>query len=1158
MLNSKIILPEGHESHVWQSEHFGFPLFSALQQKSNSFFLCLAPNVSLLHEWQSQLHFFIKNTPQQKNIFLLPDLETLPYDQFSPHRDILSDRLSILSQLPDFKEGILFCTLAGALQRLPPISFIRDHSLILKVGATLSPMTLRERLLASGYHLVQEVREHGELAVRGAIIDLFPMGFNHPIRIDWLDDEIDSMRLFSKDTQKSIKSITELNLLPAREFPFDSDAIRTFSSTWKNTFHGNPLHCPLYQDVNQGILAQGLEYYFPLFFDGKSATLFDYLPKNTTLIYPLQFSHFIQDYWREIQFRYEQNQHDLTRPLLTPEHLFLTESDFNELAAPFPKLILTQAQDAHSEKTAPAINIQFPIEKEHACLLSGSSQSPWEQLKHWAHTHPEQRILFCAESKGRREILLTQLAGLSIHPSLFETWTDFQKEHDRFGCIIDELSEGFYFEKKIAVITENVLSNRKISTYKSKRRSRFNPDQFIKDLSELRIGDPVVHIDHGIGRYRGLTVLCLDEIKTECVCIEYAENDKLYIPISALNRLSRYTSGETQHAPLHKLGSSHFQKAKERLLKKVEDVASELLHIHALRAASTGFSMEIPEKEYEKFIASFPFNTTPDQERAIENTLNDLQKNIPMDRVICGDVGFGKTEVAMRAAFIASMNHKQVAILVPTTLLAEQHFQNFKNRFADFPIQIELLSRFKTKKELALTLQSMKEGKTDIVVGTHKLLQADIQFKDMGLIIIDEEHRFGVKAKEKLKQWRSNAHILTLTATPIPRTLHFSMAGLRDLSIIATPPDRRLSVKTFLHEESKDIIIEAISRELLRGGQVYFLHNDVSNIERTAEKIQGWISEARVGVAHGQLREHALEKVMLDFYHRRCNVLVCSTIIESGIDVPSANTIIIERADKLGLAQLHQLRGRVGRSHHQAYAYLLSPPLSTLQSDAQKRLIAISEATDLGTGFTLATHDLEIRGAGELLGEEQSGHFHEVGYALYMEFLNNAIAQLKSGNANDAIQHQTLLTSPCEINCHLTALIPDTYLNDPSLRLAFYKRISACQTQTELDELQIEMIDRFGLFPKELKQLFEEATLARMAHSIGIKKIDANAHSVRIEFKDQTTIQPQTIIRLIQKSGSPYRLDGPNRLRYTLEPHEPEKRIIYLHQILKTLTQENG
>lgn len=1157
MQKTNLIFPKQNETCIWQSEHFGLPLFSALESSLKTFFLCLAPNASVLQEWQSHLQFFTKNKIHQKNIFLLPDLETLPYDQFSPHRDILSDRLSILSQLPDLNEGILFCTLASAQQRLPPPHFIQQHSLNLKIGATLAPMTLRERLITRGYHLVQEVREHGELAIRGSIMDLFPMGFHHPVRIDWLDDEIDSLRLFSKDTQKSIKSITELTLLPAREFPFDQEAIQRFSLNWKNIFHGNPLHCPLYQDVNQGILAQGLEYYFPLFFNLESANLFEYLPKNTTLILPTQFERYLCEYDKEIQFRHEQNQHNISKPLLSPEYLFLNSAEFNENIRSFPKIILHSMQDECLQPEKNQASTFFQIEKEQT-IFEQSSLSISEQLRAWQPSQAQPRILFCAESKGRREILLNYLSELSIRPTLYETWQDFENDITPFGCIVDELSEGFYLNKNIAVVTENALFNRKIISKKSKRRSRFNPDQFIKDLSELRIGDPVVHIEHGIGRYLGLSVLNLNEIKTECVCIEYADQDKLYIPVAALNKLSRYTCHEGLHAPLHKLGSSHFQKTKERALKKIQDVASELLLVHAQRAASSGFAMQIPEIEYAKFISNFPFNTTDDQERAIEAVNQDLQKNIPMDRVVCGDVGFGKTEVALRAAFIAAMNHKQVAILVPTTLLAEQHFQNFKNRFADFPIRVELLSRFKTKKETSTIIQALQDGKADIVIGTHKLLQSDIQIKDLGLIIVDEEHRFGVKAKEKLKAWRSNAHILTLTATPIPRTLHFSMAGLRDLSIIATPPDRRLSVKTFLHEESKEIIIEAISRELLRGGQVYFLHNDVSNIERTAEKIQEWIKEARVGVAHGQLREHALEKIMLDFYHRRCNVLICSTIIESGIDVPTANTIIIERADKLGLAQLHQLRGRVGRSHHQAYAYLLAPPLSLLNSDAQKRLIAISQATELGTGFTLATHDLEIRGAGELLGEEQSGHFHEIGYALYMEFLDNAIAQLKSSNTNIESQSTNLLGQHCEINCHLSSLIPTHYLEDPSLRLAFYKRISACKTQSELDELQIEMIDRFGLLPPELKQLFHEAELSRIANTLGIKKIDANPQSVRIEFKDQTPIKPETIIRLIQKPATLYRLDGSNRLRYLPEAHAPEKRTEILQEILKTLAQENG
>jgi len=1091
----------------------------------------ITPDTLSAARLEDELNFFSNN---KLPILHLPDWETLPYDRFSPHQDIISGRLATLFHLPNLKNGVIITPISTWMQRLAPTNYLEKFSLVLRPGDLLNIESTRLRLEKHGYHCVSQVREHGEFAVRGSIIDLFPMGSRQPFRIDLLADEVDSIRTFSTDTQRSIDKIEQINLLPAHEFPIDQEAIDLFRQQWRSNFEGNPLNCPIYQDITAGICPPGIEYYLPLFFN-ETATLTDYLPKNISLLHFGNTHQAAEIFWQEISQRYNQQRHDLTRPILPPEQMFITVPNIFQLINQYPNTKI--AADLLANNPFPDLTSEI------------KSATPLAKLKQFVTDWPG-RILFTAETAGRREILREQLNQISIHPESFASWQDFLIGEKKIGITIAALENGLILnENELALITEAMLSGNRIMQRRRRKVAGQDPDAIFRDLTELQIGSPIVHIDHGVGRYLGLQTLEISGKIGEFLQLEYANDDRLYVPVASLHLISRYSGIDPEHAPLHKLGSGHWQKARKKALEEMRDVAAELLDIYAKRAASEGYISKAPDQDYNNFAAAFPFEETPDQQTAIDQVLADMQSPRPMDRLVCGDVGFGKTEVAMRAAFIAVQNGKQVVVLVPTTLLANQHYQNFLDRFADWPFRIETLSRFKSSEEQNKLIKQLASGVVDIVIGTHRLLQKNIKFKNLGLVVIDEEHRFGVQQKEHLKSLRLNIDILALTATPIPRTLNMAFAGIRDLSIIATPPSRRLSVKTFVQEYQKNIIQEALLREILRGGQVYFLHNEVSSIERMAREITELVPEARVSIAHGQMRERDLEKVMSDFYHRKFNVLVCSTIIESGIDVPSANTIVINRADKLGLAQLHQLRGRVGRSHHQAYAWLLIPSLKTITSDAKKRLDAIASLEDLGAGFTLATHDLEIRGAGELLGEGQSGNMQAIGFTLYMELLNRAVDAIRSGK----MPEDNDLTHGTEIELNIPALIPDHYLADVQLRLQFYRRIATAKTSDELDDIQIEMIDRFGLLPEQAKTLFRQSLLRQQAEKLGIIRIDAAATAGKITFNEQPAIDPMHLIKLIQQRNSIFKFDGPTGLRFSLEKHELKDRLTLIEKIITTL-----
>lgn len=1104
--------------------------------------LIVVPDSLYVSHLFEELQFF---TSSATDFLHFPDWETLPYDHFSPHQDIISERLAALYRLPELK-GTMITTITTLMHKLAPKHYLEGHSFVLKVKDKLNLDILRTRLTHAGYHHTSQVREHGEFAIRGSLIDLFPMGSKMPFRIDLFDDEVDSIRLFSPDTQRSLEKMTEIRLLPAKEFPLSENSIDYFRQNWRSQFSGNPLKSPIYQDISDGICSPGIEYYLPLFFD-KTASLFDYLPKDTLIVLIGDIHTKAKEFWHEITLRYEQGRFDIEHPLLPPTQLFLTVDTINAAWQNYP-LLQINADHAHASQRCEFETAPVPV-----LDINHKVAQPLSALHQFISEYTG-RILFCAETMGRREVILQLFRNISLQPTYFHSWQAFLASDAPHGIVVTPLEEGFSLKlPSLTVLPETQLYGKRVMQRRLRKKTMQDTEALIRDLTELQVNDLVVHIDHGIGRYRGLQTLKVGEQIGEFLTLEYQEDAKLYVPVAALHLISRYTGADPEHAPISKLGTDQWQRAKKRAALKVRDVAAELLDLYAKRAARSGHCYELPKDQYTAFAAAFPFEETPDQLQAIEQVFADMTQDKPMDRVICGDVGFGKTEVALRAAFLAVQNNKQVALLVPTTLLAQQHFDNFRNRFADWPIQVEMLSRFRTGKEQTNILQRMEEGKIDIVIGTHKLLQNDIQFKSLGLVIIDEEHRFGVKQKEKLKALRSMVDILTLTATPIPRTLNMALSGIRDLSVIATPPLRRLSVKTFVHEYQDHIIQEAIQREIMRGGQVYFLHNEVSTINKKAEEIAHLVPEARTCVAHGQMHERDLERVMSQFYHRHSNVLVCSTIIESGIDIPTANTIIINRADKFGLAQLHQLRGRVGRSHHQAYAYLLTPPRHGITDDAAKRLDAISSLDDLGIGFTLATHDLEIRGAGELLGEEQSGDMQEIGFSLYMDLLSRAVASLKEGKEPNL--EKSLLHQRSEIDLHITALIPEDYLNDVQLRLQFYKRIANAKDQSALDEIQVEMIDRFGLLPEPLKNLIAITELKQKADALGVLKVEANDKGGKFEFNDKPNIKPETIIKLIQTQAQRFRLDGPARLRFSLAEHPPKERIGLINQLFETLSQ---
>ena len=1077
---------------------------------------------------EREIGMFLADVDQAPTVLHFSDWETLPYDNFSPHQDIISERMRTLYQLTQGHKSIVVVSAATLLQKIAPKQYIIANSLAVAVGDTLNLERLRGQLSSAGYQAVDTVFQHGEFAVRGAIIDIFPMGSDEAFRIELFDDEIESLRAFDPENQRTLRQTERIELLPAKECPLDKDSIARFKNQWFAQFEGDPKSCPVYQDVSSGLSPAGVEFYLPLFFE-EPASFFDYLPNDTTAFVIGDLEQSIEKFWREAHSRYQSRSGDRLRPILPPGRLFLAAEQIFSAFKSFARInIYKEAVQIRPGR------INFDCTEPPQLPINAKAQNPLQALENYLYQH-NGRVLFAAESSGRREALLEQLEKLGLEPQVFESIAAFHNSKEQYGIVVAALESGLEDKASgLSIIAEPQLYGLRIQQVRRRKSTSDEQDNIVKNLTELKIGAPVVHIENGVGRYLGLESIEVDEQELEFLVLEYANNAKLYVPVANLHLISRYSGADAEHAPLHRLGSEQWQKAKRKAAEQIRDVAAELLEIYAKRQAKQGLKFDDPGAAYREFSAAFPFEETPDQEAAIKAVYNDMTGQQPMDRLVCGDVGFGKTEVAMRATFIAVQNNRQVVILVPTTLLAQQHYDNFKDRFADWPVNIESISRFKSAKEIGQIEKQLAEGKIDILIGTHKLLQGKLQYPRLGLMIIDEEHRFGVRQKEALKAMRSEVDILTMTATPIPRTLNMAMNGIRDLSIIATPPAKRLSVKTFVREYDEATVKEAILREILRGGQVYLLHNEVKSIEKAARDIELLIPEARVRIGHGQMRERELEAVMSDFYHKRFNVLVCTTIIETGIDVPSANTIIIERADKFGLAQLHQLRGRVGRSHHQAYAYMLTTNAKAMTADAHKRLAAIEEAQDLGAGFMLASHDLEIRGAGELLGEEQSGQMQAIGFSLYMDMLDRAVKAIQRG---EVIDIESTDQGGTEINLRIPALIPEDYLPDVHSRLILYKRIASVVNAQELDELQVEMIDRFGLLPDATKNLIRVTRLKMFAESLGIIKVEANKDFGRIEFGEKTKVDPLTIVKLVQLQPQNYRLEGATQLKF-MEPME--------------------
>ncbi|PNT88739.1 transcription-repair coupling factor [Coxiella burnetii] len=1118
---------------------------STLAEKNQGPLLLITPDVHSANYLHRSLPFFSSaDTP----ILHFPDWETLPYDYFSPHEDIISERLLTLYRLPRLSSGIIISALPTLLQRLPPADHLEKNTFILSVGEKFSLQENRERLISAGYRSVQQVMEHGEYAQRGSIIDIYPMGSPLPYRIELFDDEVTSIRSFDPESQRSVEKIESVRLLPAREYPLTKEAITHFRQSWRAKFLGNPQEAPIYQQISEGEAAAGIEYYLPLFFE-TTQTFFSYLPKNTTVILFEKLETVAHQFWQEVEHRYEQLRHDLTRPLCPPSELFLS---FEQLRIEIKNHTQIKISDAPIIGKTGQVN--FATENFPPLLIDHKASQPFARLKNFLHEITAiqgGRVLFCAETDGRRETLLEFLKEIDTTPQAVKNWRTFLAENTRVGLTIAPLDKGVLLSSPpLAIISESQLFGEQIRQRRLEKERKIDPNLLIRNLTELHIGDPVVHIQHGVGRYLGLQTIKTSDQEAEYLTLQYADNDKIYVPVSSLYLISRYAGADASHAPLQKLGSKQWEKIKEKTQKHIRDVAAELLDIYSRRQAATGFTFSIPEKEYSLFRQAFPFEETPDQSAAINDVIVDMSSKRSMDRLICGDVGFGKTEVAMQAAFIAVQNNKQVAVLVPTTLLAEQHFYNFQDRFADWPVRIAAISRLRTQKQRQQITQELAEGKIDIIIGTHKLLSKDIRFKDLGLLIVDEEHRFGVTQKERIKSLRAHVDILTLTATPIPRTLNMSLSGIRDLSLITTPPAKRLSVKTFVHDYSPVLIREAILRENLRGGQVYFLHNDVATLAATAEKLRTIIPEARLAIAHGQMRERDLERVMSDFYHQKYNLLVCTTIIESGIDIPTANTIIINRADRFGLAQLHQLRGRVGRSHHQAYAYLLIPDQEALTADAEKRLSAISQLDDLGVGFNLATHDLEIRGAGELLGVEQSGQIHDIGFSLYLELLEEAVSALKAGREP---QFEKPLHAVSEIDLGITTLLPEDYVPDVNARLILYKRLANCKNKREIQALKEELIDRFGPLPPAAQHLLQSAELRLIANELGIQKINIGSKYGYFHFDKKPAIDLTKLIKLVQTQPQRYQLQGDESLRFILSNPTPQSKLETIYELIKNL-----
>lgn len=1105
------------------------PLMLARHLPNKTLKVVLTQDAEQALRLQTAWRFF---KPHDTAVFL-PDWETLPYERFSPHHDLVSERLAALWQIKSGAADVLFVPVATAMQKLAPASFLSGRTFWLKTGQTLDIDALKANLVEAGYSHVSNVVATGEFAVRGGIVDLFPMGSDTPYRIDLFDDEIDSIKTFDPETQRTVAPVSEIRLLPAHEFPTDADAQKIFRSRFRDEIDGDYAAATVYKAVSNGHFGAGVEYYLPLFFENDLSTLFDYIGENALFVCLGDVHAEANRFAADVKSRYQMAQGDNTYPPLPPQHLYLTADGFAGRLKAYAQVLPDLAASPH----------QLPD-----VAVSRQAEDPLSALKDF-QTASGARVLLCAESLGRRETMSAFLQQNGLKAKAASDWQAFLSAQDPLMLTVTPLAYGFHLpEQNIAVITENDLYQYVAKSRHARRKKHAQvSDGMLRDLAEINIGDPVVHEEHGIGRYMGLVTMDWGGEANEMMLLEYAGEAQLYVPVSQLHLISRYSGQAHENVTLHKLGTAAWNKAKRKAAEKARDTAAELLNLYAQRAAQQGFKFAFDELDYQAFSDGFGYEETEDQAAAIAATIKDLTQAKPMDRLICGDVGFGKTEVALRAAFVAVMGGKQVAVLAPTTLLVEQHAQNFADRFADFPVKVASLSRFSAGKHTKSTLEGMADGTVDIVIGTHKLVQDDIKFKNLGLVIIDEEHRFGVRQKEQLKRLRANVDILTMTATPIPRTLSMALEGLRDFSLITTAPSRRLAVKTFVKPFSEGSVKEAVLRELKRGGQVFFLHNEVDTIENMRERLELLLPEARIGVAHGQLRERELEQVMRDFLQQRFNVLLCSTIIETGIDIPNANTIIINRADKFGLAQLHQLRGRVGRSHHQAYAYLLTPEYIT--KDAEKRLDAIAAADELGAGFSLAMQDLEIRGAGEILGEGQSGEMMQVGFTLYTEMLKQAVRDLKKGRQPDLDAPLGVTT---EIKLHSPALLPEGYCPDIHERLVLYKRLATCETQAQINAIHEELVDRFGLPEQPVSTLLESHRIRLQAKDLGIETVDATGEGVTVTFGKHHRIDPTEIIMLIQ-TDKKYRLAGADKLRLSVETENIEARIHAVKQVLNTL-----
>ncbi len=1088
---------------------------------------------------RAELGFF---APTGLPLLSLPDWEVLPYDVFSPHPDITSERLLALAELPQARRGVLIVSVDTLLQRLPPKPYVAGRSFSLAVGDTLALDAFKLRLTEAGYCSVSQVTDPGDFALRGSLLDVYPMGTTSPLRIDLFDDEIEAIRRFDPQTQRSGESLNSVRLLPAREIPLDGDSVRAFRRRYRTRFEGDPTRSAIYRGVSDGMAPAGIEFYLPLFFE-ETATLFDYLPEGAVIVdASFGLDAVINRGWEALRARYEDRCGDIERPLLKPEELFIDEATVLQACRSHPRATIdTFAKDDETS---------FGTHAPRELRIDARAEKPLAPLKDFLEGYPG-RVLLAADSPGRREVLSELLRGASLRAKLVDSWQAFLESDATLAITIAPELAGLALDAPpLSILSESQLFGQRARQERRRRKVTADPNAILRDLQSLSAGAPVVHEEYGVGRYVGLQIMEVGGQSGEFLVLEYHGGDRLYVPVHSLHLVSRYSGAAPESAPLHRLGTDQWSKARKRAAEKVRDVAAELLDLYAQRKARRGIRLASKDLEYQAFANAFPFEETADQAEAISKVIADLDAEQPMDRIVCGDVGFGKTEVAMRAAFVAVQAGKQVAVLVPTTLLAQQHAANFADRFADWPVRIESLSRFRSTKESAAVLEAVEKGTVDIVIATHRLLHANARFKDLGLIIVDEEHRFGVRDKERLKALRAEVHVLTLTATPIPRTLNMALGGLRELSLIATPPAERLAIKTFVSEWSDSTIREAILREMRRGGQAYFVHNEVKDIEKVASDLAKLVPEASIRVGHGQMRERELEALMVDFYHRRFDILVCTTIIESGIDVPSANTIIIDRADRFGLAQLHQMRGRVGRSHHRAYAYLLIPSRKALTGDALKRLEALESLEDLGAGFVLATHDLEIRGAGELLGEEQSGEMTEVGLTMYLDMLDRAVKAMKDGKKVDL---EAPLASASEVELRVPALLPDDYVADVHVRLALYKRIAAAPDEAALEELTAELVDRFGPLPAQTQNLLRTARIRLLTRELGVRRLDFGAHGGYLLFETNNRIDPAAVIRLIQDRSREYKLEGPLKLRVSRDLDDELERFDFVTALLQRL-----